>query len=209
MALTIISVCGWNASNDRERRTEQLITSIKNLDVDILCMQDIDDRWMLDLELGLKKYNYHRDNNLLVISKYPIVTTKLLNVENAQAQLVHICGKDRHKNNCDIAIANVTVPKGFAKENFDSLFRRLNRINHKDTIITGNFNTNKIPIPDTWETACNEPTWPSWRTSNEPIQLDWSLTRLTNYELIQGAIMRGVYVSDHIPVLLELSHIDK
>lgn len=204
MALRIISVSGWNASNDRERRTDQLISSIKNLDIDILCMQDIDDRWMVDLEAGLRKYNFQRNNNFLIVSKYPIIVNKILNVIDARVQLVHIRGKNSDDDNCDIAIANVSLPKDFFKENLDRLFRRLNRINHTDTIITGNFNTNKLTAPDNWEIACNEPTWPSWKASMT-IQLDWSFMRMSKYELIQGAIMRGVYVSDHIPVLLELS----
>lgn len=202
--IRIISINAWNAENDRELRTKHLVKSILDMKIDILCMQDADESWEKDLSTELEGYSFQRDGRLIVASRYPIATHRELIVNNIPVQLVQIAG-DYGGEECDVAIANMHVPANATKVHIENIMRKLNRIKHDDTVITGNFNRVSMETPAGWELAGTEPTWPSWKTQQSPKQLDWSFVRLNKYTLDSAPVIRGLYVSNHLPVLIKLN----
>lgn len=204
--MRILSLNTWNAATDRDLRSKQLLHTLSQDDtISIVCLQGIDDRWECEVRAALPDYAVHRLNNLMIASKFPIHQTAALTVHGeTTVQLVHI--KGRVDGVCaNIAIANLHMPRSDDDDRIvASALRKLNRISHSDTIITGNFNRGAIDVPPGWEAAVHMPTWPSWKAPRQSVQYDWSLLRLNTYELDNAHVMRGLYVSDHLATLIEL-----
>jgi endonuclease/exonuclease/phosphatase family metal-dependent hydrolase len=201
--LRIVSVNAWNSNTDRELRTRQLIDSVKKLEIEILGMQEIDDRWEQELRDGLPDYKFYREENLMIVSLFEMRESAKTVVLGTPIQLVRLKGQIG-RIYCSLAIANVHFPRG-GEERVERALLRLDRIRHRDTIITGDFNRTKLPkLPEGWEVAVEGATWPSWRANRPPLQLDWMLVRLSQYTVDEVRIMRGLYVSDHLPTMIEL-----
>jgi endonuclease/exonuclease/phosphatase family metal-dependent hydrolase len=204
ISIRIISVSAWNAENDRELRTKHLVKTILDMKIDILCMQDADESWERDISPELEGYSFQRDGRLIVASRYPIASHRELIVDGIPVQLVQVAG-DYGGDECDIAIANIHLPVTAKTVHIENIMRKLNRIKHSDTVITGNFNRVSVETPTGWDLAGTEPTWPSWKTPQPPKQLDWSFVRLDKYTLDSAPVIRGLYVSNHLPVLIKLN----
>lgn len=204
MIFRIFSLNAWNAENDRELRTKNLIKSILDMKIDVLCMQEVDEKWETDMVSELDGYSFQRSGQLMVCSRYPIKSHKVILVNNVPMQLVHILG-DYGGDERDIAIVNVYLPTNVASDHIELMMRKLNRIKHNEVVITGNFNKTTVDEPTGWEMAGSEPTWPSWKSQQPPKKLSWIFAKLSNYVLDSAPVIRGLYVSSHLPVLIKLN----
>jgi endonuclease/exonuclease/phosphatase family metal-dependent hydrolase len=216
--LRLISVNAWDEPIDRTLRANLLLYTIKELEVDLVCLQEVSDYLWLRLD-ELEEWWGWRIGELAIMSRFPFAAQKVVALGKSKLQLVHI--KNRMKVGADIRKINMVIgnfhmirektPDLDDHMQLQKLLAKTAKIKHSKILLAGdtnirNANFGTYILDHGWISLLeNQHSANKFRYMATIDRLLASQDLLADIDINFKTTMEDVYLSDHKALLLEFT----